>query len=84
MTNADIMIQILSEVTEKPKEQVSEMVDAIRKTFPGVNRLDVEVPDIKAEQILSGLREQKEGIRAMLTSGLHEFLLRFCQPQGRA
>lgn len=84
MTRSDIFIQILSEVSGKPKDQVSDLLVAFRKTFPGKDRFDDELPDQEAQQLLAGLRKEKEGIRAWLNSGLQQFLLRMSPPQGHA
>lgn len=84
MTKADVFVQILSEVSGKPKELVGDLLTAFRKTFPGQDRFDDELPDAEASQLLAGLRKEKEGIRAWLNSGFYEVLLRTSPPQGRA
>lgn len=69
MTYGDIMAQILSEVTDKPKDQVDDLLEEFKKRFPVQYNLDEEVPPEKAEQLLDSLRKEKSGILAWLVRG---------------
>ncbi len=69
MTYGDIMAQILSEVSGKPKDQVGELMETFKLSYPGKNKLDDEVPDDKAQQLLNDLRKEKDGIRLWLLQG---------------
>jgi Mg/Co/Ni transporter MgtE len=66
MTFGEILAQVLSEVTGRPKEKIIEIVKAIEKTFPGKQRLEEEVPDDKVELLLNELRKEKPAIIAQL------------------
>jgi Mg/Co/Ni transporter MgtE len=66
MTFGDILAQVISEVTGRPKEKIIEIVNAIEKAFPGKQRLEEEVPDDKVELLLNELRKEKPAILAQL------------------
>lgn len=66
MTYGDVMSQILSEVTGQSKEQIQYLLDIIATQFPGKHKLDEELPDKKAEQLLNDLRKEGSGILAWL------------------
>lgn len=73
MTNQDIMIQILHEVTGKPKKEVRRIVKALRSALKDKTReMDEERPAAEAEALLAKLRTEKEGILAWLVSGAME------------
>lgn len=69
MTYSDILTQILSEVTGKPKDQLNDLLEEFKKRFQGQHRLDEELPPDKAEQLLDNLRKEKSGILAWLVRG---------------
>ncbi len=66
MTFGDILAQVISEVTGRPKEKIMEIVNAVEKAFPGKQRLEEEVPDDKVELLLNELRKEKPAILAQL------------------
>jgi citrate synthase len=66
MTFGEILAQVISEVTGRPKEKIIEIVNAIEKAFPGKQRLEEEVPDDKVELLLNELRKEKPAILAQL------------------
>ncbi len=66
MTFGEILAQIVSEVTGRPKEKIMEIVNSIEKSFPGKQRLEEEVPDDKVEPLLNELRKEKSAILAQL------------------
>ncbi len=66
MTFGDIMAQIISEITGRPKEEINEIVKTIEKAFPGKQRLEEEVPDDKVDLLLNELRKEKPAIMAQL------------------
>ncbi len=72
MTYGDVMVQILSEVTGKPKDQVGELLNIFKDSFPGQHRLDEDLPPEKADQLLNDLRKEKAGILAWLEKGAQE------------
>ncbi len=66
MTYGEILAQIISEITGKPKARIIEIVNTIEKAFPGKQRLEEVVPDDKVEQLLEELRKEKPAIIAQL------------------
>ena len=68
MTNADVFVQVLHEVTGKPILEVRKLLDmAIERTGPA--RFFEEIPDDEAEKLMESLRAEKEGILAWLVEG---------------
>lgn len=84
MKRRDVFIQILHEVSNKPKAEIEKMLDDWLKANPGPNKLDEEMSAVEYERVIGGLRKQKEGIARWLMSGNLDVLLRFGEPQGRA
>jgi len=68
MTNRDILVQILSEASGKPKEQVSGLVEVVYSNIPK-GKLDQELPDDKAKTLLASLRTQLPGVLRWLAEG---------------
>lgn len=69
MTNQDVLVQILHEVTGRPKKQVRKIVEATRSALPDRGRkYDEHLPPAEAEQLLTSLRTEKEGILAWLVN----------------
>ena len=66
MTYGEVLAQIISEITGKPKEQIEEIVSAVQKASPHRQRLDKEVPEDKLELLLNELRREKPAIVAQL------------------
>lgn len=66
MTFGEILAQIISEITGKPKSKVIEIVEGIEKAFPNKQRLSEVVPDDKVELLLNELRKEKPAIIAQL------------------
>ena len=66
MTYGDILAQILSEVTGRSKDQVQDLLKIVDVKFSGQHKLDEELPEEKAEQLLNDLRKEKSGILAWL------------------
>ncbi len=81
MTRADIFIQILSEVTGRPKAELASLLAMFRSVYPG-GRWDDVLPDNEAQALLEGLRKEKEGIRAWLAKGAQQFIR--CNHPGQA
>lgn len=71
MTNREIMVQILSEVSGKSKKEISELFDIAGNKFPGA-KLNDEVPDHEAKKLMAKLREESSGILMWLTQGALE------------
>ena len=68
MTKAEIFIQTLSEVSGRPKDEIAEMLKAMRKARPG-GKWDDEVPPAEAEKLVNDLRAEVPGILAWLVRG---------------
>jgi phage/plasmid-associated DNA primase len=71
MTRADIMAQILSEVTGKPKDQVTNLLERFKEIFSDTFKFDEELSDEEAEQTLQKLRKEKSGILNWLLEGTY-------------
>ncbi len=70
MTNRDVMVQILHEVTGKPKKQVEKIVKALRFSLPDkCHKYDQRLTPDESEKLLTELRTEKEGILAWLVNG---------------
>ena len=69
MTNKDVLIQILSEVSGKPKSEVESLFENIKGNMPLGNKMDKELSDQDAEKLLSNLRKEKSGIMDWLIQG---------------
>jgi hypothetical protein len=61
MTNADIFITILAEVTGRPRSTFEPVLDVARLASPD-HKLDVELEPDEAERLLMALRAEKSGI----------------------
>lgn len=74
MTNAEILIQILHEVTGRPKRHVRRWVKLIRPmTGDNGRALDRKLSPAEAEDLLSRLRAEKPGIARWLIEGATEW-----------
>lgn len=70
MTNQDVLVQILHEVTGKPIKQVRRIVKAVRSALPDRGRkYDQRLTPDESEKLLAELRTEKEGILAWLVNG---------------
>lgn len=73
MTKQDVMVQILHEVTGQPKKQVKKIFKAIRSSLPDRGRkFDQTLTHAETEELLKGLRAEKEGILVWLIEGGYE------------
>lgn len=68
MTKAEIFVQIISEVSGAPRQEVAELLSNILRVHP-VPALDEKIPDNEVEELLHGLREEAPGILAWLIEG---------------
>jgi len=68
MKRADIFIQILSEVSGRPKHEIAELLSAIRQANPG-GKWDEEIPENELEQLVNELRGEAPGIMDWLIKG---------------
>lgn len=68
MTYQEIFIQIISEVSGKPKQEINELLSAFRKTNPG-GKWDNIIPDKDADKLLTDLRAEAPGILRWLVEG---------------
>ncbi len=66
MTYGEILAQIISEITGRPKGKIIEIVKAIENVFPDKQRLTQEIPEDKVDQVLQELRKEKPAIIAQL------------------
>jgi len=86
MKRRDVCIQILHEVSGRPKEFVEAMFDASINLAPpaGQKKYFEEISDKEYEDLLNGLRQEKEGIADWLMRGNLDFVLRHGKPFGEA
>ncbi len=68
MTKADVFIQIISEVTGAPRQEVSDLHSNIMKAHPDQN-WDKIIPDNEIDELFKGLRAEAPGILAWLMKG---------------
>jgi len=68
MTRAEVFIQILSEVSGRPKTEVAELLNSIREAQPG-DKFDEDLPDKDAALLMAELRKEKDGILIWLLDG---------------
>ncbi len=77
MTNRDVMVQILHEVTGKPKELIGDVLHDFAAAHPGSQSgFDRSISDAEAEQLLNELRKEKSGILNWLLQGNAEYIKR--------
>jgi hypothetical protein len=74
MTRGDVFIKILAEVSGEPETVAADFLKFLRAMPPGIPRIDDELPADEAEELLTALRAEKEGIRAWLMDGYRHFL----------
>lgn len=84
MTNRDILTTILSEVSGKTPSEIGAILRHVEATFPNsLNKLDVEVPDAEAEELLTALRREKSCILNWILQGRKEALAEIQQAAPR-
>lgn len=66
MTYKDILIQIVSEATETPEQQIKEIMDAFLKHYPKNQKVHQEVSPEEAARLLTNLRKEKSQIQAIV------------------
>ena len=71
MTYSEIFIQIISEVSGKPKQEITDLLSTFRKAHPG-GKWDNIIPDKDAEKLLTELRAEAPGILRWLIEGAME------------
>ncbi len=81
MTYGDVFMQIVAEVSGKPKENFAWMYEHIQR-FPIGTDFDKELTDEEAEALLENLRKEKDSIRAWLIKG--GFMDELGEPLGNA
>lgn len=84
MKRRDVFIQILHEVSGKPKDFINDTLDAFLTASGSAHRYDEEISAAEYETLLNGMRKEKEGIRAWLMKGHLDFVLRHGDPKGSA
>ena len=68
MTNQDVMLQILHEVTGEPKSRFRPAIE-MSKALCLSHRFDEELSPAEAEKLLKELRQEKVGILNWLIEG---------------
>ncbi len=71
MTYKEIFIQILSEVSGKPKKELSDLLTIIRSTHPG-GKWDNVLSQKESDDLLNKLRKEAPGILRWLYEGAAE------------
>lgn len=72
MTYQEIFIQIISEVSGKPRDEIAGLLGAFRRANPTAGKWDKEIPADEAEKLLASLRAEAPGILAWLVQGAME------------
>lgn len=80
----EVFIQILHEVSGKPKEFIDDLLNAFLVSTGAKHKFNEEISDEEYETLLKGLREEKEGINAWLIKGNLDFILHHGKTQGNA
>ncbi len=68
MTYQDVFIQILSEVSGKPKAELTDLLESFKKIHPG-GKWDRYLSETEGEKLLNDLRKEKAGIAKWLVEG---------------
>lgn len=77
MTNKDVIVQVLHEVTGKPEKLTIDVLHDFASAHPGSQSgFDRSMSDAEAEQLLSELRKEKSGILNWLLQGNTEYIKR--------
>jgi hypothetical protein len=72
-TNADVFTTILSEVTGRPKTDVSDLLKAFRENNTASDKFDAEISQTQYDSLLAQLRTEKSGIlNWLIGKGLHK------------
>lgn len=72
MTNADVLMQVLSEATGKPLPFVRDVLAQCREHLPPALTLDEALPDEVARQLIHNLRGELPEIRSWLATGYRQ------------
>ena len=83
MKRRDVFIQILHEVSGKPKEFIGDALNMFWKIHP-MPKMEEEISDTEYQQELDGMRKEKEGIKHWIMSGNLSWILRNSDPAGSA
>lgn len=83
MKRRDVFIQILHEVSGKPKDFISDALNIFFKIHPAP-KMDEEISDAEYQQTLEGMRKEEEGIKDWLMRGNLSWILRNSDPAGSA
>lgn len=84
MKRRDVFIQILHEVSGRPKAFIETILDSFLAAIPSKNNFDEKISDAEYEDMLNGLRKEKEGILAWLIRGNLSWILNNSDPAGSA
>jgi len=77
MTRGDVFIQVLSELSNEPREVIAEMFCSIKANMTDEeHRFDEEISDTDVGQLIDELMEEKEAIINWFLEGYRRFLLR--------
>lgn len=69
MTNKDVFLQIISEVSKCSKVEAESLFQSIAPMLPASSKMNNELPDGESQKLLNELRQEKEGIRQWLKAG---------------
>lgn len=68
MTYGDILIEAMAEATGESKEGLRFLLDVFKKQYPKSN-IDQELSDEQANELLERLRNDKDSISSLFTTG---------------
>jgi len=68
MTQGDVLVTVLAEVTGHPKTTVEELLETFKANFDGPQNFDAKMAAADAQTLHDDLMLEKEGIRAWLAA----------------
>jgi len=72
MTYREIMLQILSEMTDLPREEIEFILEEYRLNHPEIPRFDVEFTVEEARRMMNELRQNQARMLNWLASAIND------------
>lgn len=84
MKRRDVFIQILHEVSGRPKDSIEGVLDAFLMKSGAPHMFNEEIAEAEYESLLENMRKEKDGINDWLMRGNLALILRHSDPKGSA